>query len=114
MIDAKRVDSSTEVWFTNPGSSTRHAYIRAHLPPSLLGGPERYVVMDDDGVIHVTDQRYMVRPTSRVILQAEGHIQTVLSVLHRNRQTDWAADCIRELEDALYELAKPEATDRTV
>lgn len=102
-----------EVWFTNPGSVPRHGHIRARVPPVLPGGPERFVVVDDDNVFYVTDERYIERPTSQAILNAERNIQDGLALLSDHAtEAGWVLQCMAELETALYELAKPEATSR--
>lgn len=117
MIDPQVMDRSTEVWFTLPGHLTRHGYIRTRLKPTTTHGTRRYVVADDYGVLFVADERYIERPTSRAILAAEERINAAIVLLVQHTQdpsTSWVADCIRDLKDALYELAKPEATDRSV
>lgn len=121
MIDPIVVDGSAEVWFTLPGSLTRHGYIRTCLK-STTQGIKRYVVVDDYGVLYVADERYIERPTSRAILSAEDHISSVITTMAQQANASdasgmsasWISECIRNLQHALYELAKPEATDRSV
>lgn len=104
----------TEVWFTNPNTPTRHGYIHRQLTSQTSGGATRYVVLADDGIMYVTDERYIELPTSPTILRAEEHINFVLQYLRvYAARTSWGTTCINRLEESLYELAKPEATDRS-
>lgn len=119
MINPVVMTQGTEVWFTLPGNATRHGYIRTFLKPTVPHGSKRYVIADDYGVLFVADERNIERPTSRAILSAESDIVMVIAAMAKHAQaprseTAWVKGCIRDLEHALYELAKPEATDRSV
>lgn len=78
-------------------------------------GAPMFLVVDETGIPRIAREAEVVRLTTTPILRAEAHISSVITSLSYlcvgdgDEAGELITRCVGALNDALYELSKPEA-----